>query len=411
MSKQQIQLRINRGTIYPRYNVGDGVGVGVYAYNHPKIDSLEFEVRVVNASKPPSIKIFLYRFIEGRVESLSTTNITQYRARFTQDFAIGDYFIEIQANCDVEVSAKPLNFISKKTFSPIAYQAEHLSLTLTAQRRPLICTETLEYELIDGELPPGIKLHKDGLLWGVVDELDCIDTSMAPSFNWYFDNHDGVMQSWGRRWRFKVRVKVASQPDVYSDEWLCLRVFNNWSADAASFVTSEDTVVYGHDDTITRPVIDPICPVPMIERFVPSRQITELPRYNRVADCVPCQDPTTPHKEETFDIPPELRLRTPDEVIRYYINNQNNFEMLVMQLHTSELFQELLKHLNKSTDAVFEVNITDNRLSIKKWWLETGSAMDDIDSIMIANVTITGQANPVDIVSYGGESVRGVLTW
>ena len=60
---------------------------------------------------------------------------------------------------------------------------------------------------------------------------------------------------------------------------------------------------------------------------------------------------------------------------------------------------------------MFEVNITDSRLSIKKWWLETGSAMDDIDSIMIANVTITGQANPVDIVSYGGESVRGVLTW
>lgn len=411
MSRQQIQLRINRGEVFPRYNAGDTVGVGVYAYTQPTIDSLEFDVRVVNNSDPPTIKISFYRFVNGQVRSLSTTSITQYRARFTQDFAVGDYFIEIQANCDVAVTGKPLHFISSKTFAPTAYQAEHLSLTLTTKRKPRDCSEALEYELIDGELPPGIRLHKDGLLWGVVDELDCIDESMSPSFNWYFDNHDGVMQSWGRRWRFKVRVRLVSQPDVFSDEWLCLRVFNNWSVDAAAFVASEDTVVYEHRDTITRPTIDPICPTPTVERFVPSRQVTELPRYNRAADCVPCQDPTTPHKEESFDIPPELRLRTPDEVIRYYVDNQNNFEMLVMQLHISELFQELMKHLNKPTNAVFEMNIDDSRLTIKKWWLETGSALDDVDSIMLANVTITGQVNPIDIVGYGGEHMEGVLTW
>lgn len=411
MSRQQIQLRINRGEVFPRYNAGDVVGVGIYAYTQPTIDSLEFDVRVVTTNDTPSIKISFYRFVNGQVRSLSTTTITQYRARFTQDFAVGDYFIEIQANCVIAVTGKPLHFVSVKTFTPAAYQSEHMVATLTTKRKPRDCAEALEYELIDGELPPGIGLHKDGLLWGVVDELDCIDESMSPSFNWYFDNHDGVMQSWGRRWRFKVRARIASQPDVFSDEWLCLRVYNNWSVDAAAFATSEDTVVYEHHSTITRPVIEPICPTPVVERFVPKRQITELPRYNRAADCVPCQDPTTPHKEESFGIPSELRLRTPDEVIRYYINNQNNFEMLVMQLHTSELFQELLKHLRKPTDAVFEMNIDDSKLSIKKWWLETGSALDDVDSVMLANVTITGQVNPVDIVGYGGEYMEGVLTW
>lgn len=83
-----------------------------------------------------------------------------------------------------------------------------------------------------------------------------------------------------------------------------------------------------------------------------------------------------------------------------------------MQLHNSIVFRELLDQLgNEDPRTVFELNITDNTITIKKFWLENGSALNDVDATLIANRTITGQINPVDIVCYSGEFMEGILVW
>ena len=166
------------------------------------------------------------------------------------------------------------------------------------------------------------------------------------------------------------------------------------------------------ENDIVIPTLPSLCPTPSTPQFVPKRQITELPRYNRALDCIPCNDPNTPQVSEQFTIPPGLKIRTPDELIRYYIDNQNNFEPLIMQLHNSIVFRELLDQLgNEDPRTVFELNITDNAITIKKFWLENGSALNDVDATLIANRTITGQINPVDVVCYTGEFMEGALIW
>ena len=320
-------------------------------------------------------------------------------------------FIEVESNCTLEIIGTTMNFTPVKLLSANCYQGESLSVSIATKRRPKECSEALSYELIDGELPPGIRLAKDGSLIGVIEELDCLDDTMSPSFNWYYENHDGVAQSWGRKWRFKAKVYIETQPDIFTEEWFCIRVFNNWSVDQLSFTESEDTVIYDHHNNVIIPSIPELCPVPVIEQFTPERYITELPRYNRALDCIPCNDPNTPQVSEEFAIPPGLRIRTPDELIKYYIENQNNFEPLVMQLHNSIVFQELLQQLgNEDPRTVFEINMT-GVITIKKYWLDNGSALNDVDAIIVANRTITGQINPIDIVGCSGECVEGVLTW
>ena len=412
MSKQTIQSRVRNGDKFPRFNPGEPFGSGVFIHTQPTVDSFEFNVVVINSNESPQIKISFYKFTNGIVSTLTSIRLSEWRNKFTQDFTIGDFFIEVEANCEVKIIGNPLNFIPVKTFAINCYHADRLNVGLDVKRKPRDCSEALTYELIDGELPPGITLNKGGLLIGIVEELDCIDDTMSPSFNWYFDNHDGVAQSWGRKWRFKVRVSIASQTDIFTDEWFCLRVFNNWSIDQLSFTESEETVVYDHKNDIVIPTLPSLCPTPSTPQFVPERQITELPRYNRALDCIPCNDPNTPQVSEQFTIPPGLKIRTPDELIRYYIDNQNNFEPLIMQLHNSVVFKELLEQLGfEDPRTVFELNITDNIITIKKFWLENGSALNDVDATLIANRTITGQINPVDIVCYSGEFMEGVLVW
>lgn len=412
MSKQTIQTALRNGSVFPRIVPGVPFGNGVFAHTQATNDSVRFRVNVVQATDSPLIRISFYRYVNGIVSTLSSVRITDWRAEINQAFVTGDYFVEVESNCTLEVMAVPLNFVPIKTLGFDCYHDVRVSMNLTMKRRPQVCNEALQYELIEGELPPGIRLHKDGLLHGIVDELDCIDDSMSPSFNWYYDNHDGVAQSWGRKWRFKVRVSIATQPDVFTDEWLCLRVFNNWSVNREAFKESKETVYYDHKANVVLPTMPALCDVEPEKPFVPERHVTELPRYGRGLDCVPCNDPTTPHKVEEYRIPAGLRIRTPDELIRYYVENQNNFEPLVMNLHNSILFKELLAQIGKeSPRTVFELKITDDTITIKKFWLDNGSALNDVDATMIANRTITGQVNPIEIVSYGGEMLEGVLTW
>ena len=412
MSKQTIQYMVDRGDRFLRFTPGNIIGAGVFAYTLSAADSVEFTVNVIQSDSSPTIKVSFYRFRNGVVSNLTTIMLYDWRAKFIQDFTVGDFFIEVETNCVVEISSTAQNFIQNKTMVINCYYDTQLTIALETKRRPRNCNEALTYELIEGELPPGITINKDGLLIGVVEELDCIDDTMSPSFNWYYENHNGVAQSWGRKWRFKVRVSISTQPDIFTDEWFCLRVFNNWSVDQLSFTESEETVVYDHKNNIVVPTIQPICSTPEPETFVPERHITELPRYNRALDCVPCNDPTTPQLSEEFVIPPGLKIRTPDELIRYYINNQNNFEPLIMQLHNSIVFKELVNQIgNEDPRTVFELNMVDNIVIVKKFWLESGSALNDVDAILNANRTITGQNNPIDIVCYSGEFMEGVLIW
>jgi hypothetical protein len=62
---------------------------------------------------------------------------------------------------------------------------------------------------------------------------------------------------------------------------------------------------------------------------------------------------------------------------------------------------------NEDPITVFELNMVDNIVIVKKFWLESGSALNDVDAILNANRTITGQNNPIDIVCYSGEFMEG----
>ena len=420
MSAKSIQQRIDNGGTFDTFTPGQTFSTlsQVYRFTLIKNDSIEFRISVINAQTTPKYSITFYRFDNNKVKQFQKYNGYQWNYKFNIDLAKGDWFIEFETNAELQVKSIPTDFHYKAQFQFDLVHGSKFRASLTTKKRPIECHEELEYEIIDGEVPPGLKLFKTGLIRGIVENLDCINDGegkYSPSFNWYYDNHDGTSQSWGRRWRFKVRVRIKSQPDVFADQWVCIRVYNNWNLDAAMFSEEDDTVYYARESKAEIPSIPELCPPCPREPDItmPKIDIQTVERFEQV-ECVPCADPTTPVKTETYPISRDLRIRTPDELIRYYLKYHNNFEPLVMALHNSVIMHEIIDNLGKENrfpSTVYEIKIADDSVTLYKYWLRENTSVNSVDAIMRAEKTITGQINPTDIVSYHGAHMRGVLTW
>lgn len=124
------------------------------------------------------------------------------------------------------------------------------------------CTIPLEFEIIDGEIPPGLTFDSWGRIFGVLPNMDCVEYNkyISPSQNWYSEHPlDETWHPWGRQWRFLVRVWISTRPDVTDERWFCVRIKNNWSWDRDSFDAHLD------DDTpfeTEEPYVVEIEPIP-----------------------------------------------------------------------------------------------------------------------------------------------------
>lgn len=430
MSRSSIQKMVDEGVIFTPLELG--VTKITIDRNNPYIrridmernDSISFILQVIESLSTPSMVISFYRLVDKRVTNYATRNNLAWTYAFNQELLAETYIMEIVNNDNliINITANTAGFTpsAKMTFSYYAgssFDGGDLSVT----RRPIECKESLGYELIDGELPPGLKLGKTGLITGVIENLDCIiendinPEEYSPSFNWFYSNHDGMAQSWARRWRFKVRVTIESMPDTFIDEWFCIKVFNNWSLDAAVFdaMTDEDTIIIDDIKSVSLPNIQKPMPKESTN-FVPSGLTMVPDYYTPVVDCLPCNDPTTPSDTEYYKISDGLRIRTPNELIDYYSKHQSNFEPLIMQLHNSIILHDYLKTIgveNRNPNEIYEILINGENLTLNKYYLNNGRSFLDTDQNMLSQRTIKNQVAPIDIVMTMGETMKGVLQW
>lgn len=425
MSRQSVQQMINNGIVIPPLEIGVPVNISTSTDYVRKLeltmnDTLTMTLKVLASSASPNIVISIYRLSNNIVYPYVSRTTSAWNFSFNQGLILNTYIVEISSkvSTDLTLTNKMMNFVQIKTFPCTLYHGEDFDATLTTKKKPQECHEALEYELIEGDLPPGLKLYSTGLIEGVVGNLDCVEDitqQYSPSFNWYFSNHDGMSQSWARQWRFKVRVKIASQPGTNIEQWFCIKTYNNWSADAAVFdsMTDEDTEVLTNITTVSLPEISKPKPA-NTTNFIPAGLSVVPNYYVPVTNCVPCNDPTTPVIEETYSVPAGLTIRTPNELLDYYINNQSNFEPLVMQLHNSKILSEYIKTIGTSIenpDIMYFMEVKDSKITLKKYYTDATRSFDDIDQLILSNRTISNQISPNDLVIYNGEHLTGVLTW
>lgn len=374
-----------------------------------------------------NLKISFYSIVGTVVKPLSSTTMSDWTLSFNKEFTAGQMIVfEIESKYDITGKG----ILKVTNFSPVAFFNFKIMVSswisgfdIVVKRKPIECHENLSYELIEGELPDGLRLTVDGRLVGIGPNLDCLEDTqnLSPSFNWFYSNNDGHTQAWAKQWRFKLKVSITSQPDVYYEEWFCIKVYNNWSYDRDNFKDQELTE---HTFTPSTEIkltaleqLELLCPVDYVDPFVPEdiiKQNTININYKHVVECHSCNDPTRKRTEETYDIPVGHKIRSPHELIKFYINNKNNYDILIMNLHNSSILPKIIESMDDETinkTETYEIKIDGNKITLIQYVSTEDRAFTDVDDILISIRNTENQSLPVSPFVYQGEIVEAILTW
>ena len=408
-----------------------------------------FNISITGFSGVMEYKISFYRFNDKNVLVPDGVSISyEITNAIQKELRAGNTYIQIETSSATDITgsinAKTSDYVPIVTLPSKTYFGGISNVDLLTKPRPRVCDKPLLYELLDGSLPDGLVLLDTGEIIGTVANMDCLEDSnlYPPSFNWFTDNHDDVAQAWGRIWRFKVRLSLVEAPEFNTEKWFCVKVFNNWNLDRDKFTSKpivliEESVKLPASYTPIPQHIDLICnPCKPIVEFIPQpikieslcgikpltsgieidgifTPLSEI-EYKELGDCVSCKDPTRQKDIEVYNIPMGAVIRTPDEFLRYYINHQDVFDFLIMELHNSLILPEILENLkrdkrNRTTD--YEIKIHSDKIELIRYHSLKTSAFGDIDEEFYSHKNIINQIAQNESYGYYGFTSRGILTW
>lgn len=257
-----------------------------------KIDTAVFNIELYSnnpiGNVGVTITIYYYNTENNTITSVGNIYITEMMMSFQKDFTPGTFFICISSSYNTYygfLTGIFAGYIPQARMHPRFYSGERLSTELTKTFLQPTCNQPLRFELVDGSLPPGIRLNAIGHVEGLIPDMDCIEenSNLPPSFNWFYHN-ENEWGSWSKRWLFKVRTWIPhlgpiiiadakpicgetcyvdylitasiNDPEIYemktgellnldlyvknywgpeAFELFCLNVFNNWSKDKDHF--------------------------------------------------------------------------------------------------------------------------------------------------------------------------------
>lgn len=329
----------------------------------PAFTVVDFTVQLsATPSDSFSYAIKFYRVMGTTLLEVATTNSSDQAAVFSKEFTQGTYVICFQTSSLVSLAGTVLalyrGYQRYAVFDIDLEAGEAMVFDFDRSRAPKDCSAVLHFEILEGSLPPGIRMTGLGQLLGVAPNLDCIEDNvmLPPSQNWSFMHNDGSYHPWGRQWRFKVKVMMEGLPDVNAEEWFCVKVHNNWSIDRDNFIAQAPYMIKVEEEFIDDPFVIPtLCPVPAP---LPAWQPTAIPilcesdprpRFEVVKIDDPCPDCNGKQEvTETIPIPfgvpsvQELYVKAWwDEVQRLALASFEYAEF-VRRLKLSPIFQQFL---------------------------------------------------------------------
>lgn len=311
----------------------------------PQIQTVKFNIN--STSSPVALTITAFLWDGSTASPVGSINITTPNAVAYIDFNVGNYIICVRptgfSNQSGSFVAEFTGYTQEAKFSFDMYSGESLDAILSGPPTPpRECNEALFFELIDGDLPPGLQMSPFGVITGVLPNLDCLPDRWSPAVNWYYDENDGTTWPWGREWRFQVRVTIDGQPAEVNDvEWFCIRIHNNWTFDAERFLADAPFENITHIKVVEAPPALPtVCqPCKKFEeeaRFVPQK----LPQKQ---NCPPCVD-NQETRVELIPIPLDLCQIPASDFLNWYIENKSvdsgnpNIEKFKRDLEESPAF-------------------------------------------------------------------------
>jgi len=368
-----------------------------------------------------NVSLTIYQVVGSTVSSYASINLTTASTTFQKDFQSGTYIFCFHGNNTASYTGNIIgSFISVPSSAilfPVFKVGEKVKADLTIPSPPRVCSQVMFYEVTAGEVPPGVYLDELGTLRGQLPNLDCMPPDQfgytySPSFNWFYER-SGISYPLGRQWRFKVKLSLAANPEVFIEDWFCIRVYNNWDFDRDNFIAQAP---FDHEtevaEEIPPPVLEPLCedcPEPEAKKDpVALQQI-----------CVPCDSPPETSMVTLIEIPEPLRALPPSQFTQWYaVNNETDFskscpeiQKFINDLKGSTIFNKLLEQnsLAPSTELteqeLFIATTYKNFLQIASTRLTNGRNPTDIDTQLFQWQFQENQANPLFSDVYSGETI------
>jgi hypothetical protein len=356
----------------------------------------------------------IYSVVGTTITAYASINLTSSSVSFSKDFQAGNYIFCFHANSSAAYGGNIVgSFVgvpSSAVFFPTFPTGENIKVELTIPSPPRVCGQVMFYEVVEGEVPPGVYLDELGTLRGTLPNLDCVGPDQygydySPSFNWFYER-SGVSYPIGRQWRFKVKLSLGSNPDIFVTDWYCIRVVNNWDFDRDNFISqlpfdhTTQTVIYDTPRTL-----EPVC-----EDCPPESDanVAVVPK-SLEQQCIPCDQHLETGSVSLIQIPKELESTPPAQFALWYAHNQfvdysescPDVQKFINSLRTSPLFQKLLAQngLAASTDPTPQqlviASIFNNYLQLAAERLKDGRNATDIDQQLLEWQFKENQSNPL----------------
>jgi len=242
------------------------------------------------AGAPVNLLLTIYSYANSVATSIGSVNLVTANSSFQKDFGSGMYIFCISsqnaAGYTGTIVGQFQGFPTVASMIAIGSMGDSMSWQLyTPPPTPVACNQPIWFEVVDGELPPGITLIQNGILEGTFPNLDCIDDQnpYSPAVNWFY-NAGGSTEPVGRQWRFQVKCWLENYPDVIAYQWFCIRIYNDWDLDRNNFLNQPKV------KTVTIAKIN--VPAPLPSQCEPCDTVTPLPTFETIpALCPTCDVP------------------------------------------------------------------------------------------------------------------------
>lgn len=376
----------------------------------------------VNVTTSPTNTVFtLFKASGSGLTVMGTVNVNSQTASFSFEITDGTFILCIRRGAFTNQSGTLIaSFASRpvtRTFPLNCYSGEYCSFELTLPRPERECSQPIFFELMEGEVPPGLILTDLGVIFGELPLLDCLPDNPSPSVGWY-ETIEGATRPFGREWRFKLKIRTAStKPGREKEAWFCIRIHNNWDIDTENFLAKMPFEKVQQVRVIeeTPRLSDSLC-VPCESK--PADINKFVPKPLNETNCPACDEPTKNVKVDLIEIPWEMCECPVENHLEWYISNKGKtfdnpyIQEFMDRLDNSEAFKILLSksgYIPEENPNEFAiVNTFDNFLQISviepEFDPESYSAMVDQWRL------IQNQNLPMVFVARAGESCEANLT-
>lgn len=387
--------------------------IGVSSYG-----TAVFTINLVFQTNPTSIGVFVgFYAIDDNITYIGGASITEANISFQKDLLPGNYIICISSVAFSYTGTFKGVFQSTPIWAklkPNSYTGENVIFDLIPARLPKQCDKVLNFEIIEGELPPGLEMNELGRIEGILPNLDCIEQtkSLSPSQNWYYDVDKKEWHPWSYPFRFKVRVWIEGNLSVIAEQWLSICIHNNWSADRDNFHAPFDKEKITIEKLESPKLLSECCPIAEEEQFIPEPISLD--------DCEPCLIADIKHsavekfKEWYEYVKPDIIIKNTQSDFLKEKENPFVYEF-IDKFKKNEYYQNLMKDaeilFDERSFLEIEKDITSKLIKeFNKRINSDGRASNHVDYKMLILKDEQNQTLPTTAVGFVGEFTKVSLT-